>query len=239
MLLPDGSSQLIIALDEAERLLESASATTRRSFRQYWITGIQTKPVIYLAERAATTLCIQFENGGLNALFGIPAHEFHNDMIDASLIMSHDITDLRERLLACKDHFQIMNVVETFLLERLLSKDQEAAFLSFVAQKLCEENQPLFEVVRQTGYSQKHLIHKFKTLVGVTPKKYQKLFRFNKALGMLQQNEVNYAGIAFDCNYFDQAHFINDFNQMSARSPSKYLQIRKKYPHVLPLDVLR
>lgn len=241
MLLPDGSSQLIISLDEDERFLESiaSSAHTGKSFKNFWITGIQTKPVIYVAEKSATTLCIQFENGGLNALFGIPANHFKDDMVDASLVMSDEIGILREKLLSCTDHLQVMRVTETFLGKQLLNKEQDQAFLSFVIQCLCTQNQPLFEVVRQTGYSQKHLIHKFKTQVGVTPKKYQKLFRFNKALSLMQQEIVDYSEIAFSCNYFDQAHFINDFNQMSTKSPSQYLRTKRDYPHVLPLNAVR
>lgn len=242
MLLPDGSCQLIISLDENDRYVEDVASPykTRQSFKNYWVTGIQTRPVVYAAEKNATTLCIQFENGGLSAFFDIPAHEFKDQMVDASLFMSCELQHLREKLLKGENHQRMMSITTAFLEQRLVREVENSDFLSFVIKKMCEENQSLLQVVRQTGYSQKHLIHKFKTLVGITPKKYQKLFRFNKALRFMQQADaVNYSDIVFSCNYYDQAHFVNDFHTMTARNPSQYLRIEKDYPHVLPLNTLR
>ena len=242
MLLPDGNSQLIITLDDNERVLENTDVLSNRSqsFKSFWIAGIQTKPIVYKAEKNATTLCIQFNHGGLNALFGIPAHEFQDKMLDASLIINNELCILREKLLACNNHTQIIRTITLFLENKLSENVENLRFLSFVIKKMCDENQSLFQVSQHSGYSQKHIIHKFKEVAGVTPKKFQKIYRFNVALLFMHQSKnVDYSDIVFNCNYFDQAHFINDFRSMTTMSPSHYLQTKKDYQHVIPLDVLR
>jgi AraC-like DNA-binding protein len=75
----------------------------------------------------------------------------------------------------------------------------------------------------RTGLSAKRFIERFKTTVGVTPKHYCRILRFQRALAHAEEGRlVPWTRIAVDCGYFDQAHFIHDFRAFAGITPTGY-----------------
>ena len=67
------------------------------------------------------------------------------------------------------------------------------------------------------GLSAKRFIEQFEREVGVTPKRYCRIRRFQRALTLSHHDRrVDWTRVAMDCGYFDQAHFIHDFNRSRA-----------------------
>ena len=120
-LLPDGNAQLIVELDGNYRKIRGRNQESNLYFRKAWITGIQTNPVTYHSEQHASTLCIQFETGGLHALLGTPLTEVSNKMIDASLLLGKSIIQLREYLLECEEPSQVFTAASIYLENMLTS----------------------------------------------------------------------------------------------------------------------
>lgn len=69
----------------------------------------------------------------------------------------------------------------------------------------------------------------FQYTVGMSPKEYARVVRFQKALWFIQQNKNNYAGIAIDCGFSDQSHFIREFKAMSGHTPQTIRQYCEPY----------
>ena len=68
------------------------------------------------------------------------------------------------------------------------------------------------DVTDAIALSPKRFIERFKAEVGVTPKRYCRLLRFQRAVaGAHRGGAIDWAGLALSCGYFDQAHFIHDF----------------------------
>ena len=79
------------------------------------------------------------------------------------------------------------------------------------------------QISNKVGYSQKHLIKLFRDNVGVTPKEFLKIIRFQKTIEEIAAaKEIEWTAIANECGYYDQAHFINDFKIFSGFTPRKY-----------------
>ncbi|MFK7803595.1 MAG: DUF6597 domain-containing transcriptional factor [Anaerolineae bacterium] len=240
MLLPDGNSQLVIELDGNDRVLKDKQKRVDLALNRGWITGIQTQPVIYQSERKATTLSIQFEPGGLFALFGIPARKFQDAMIDTASIFECSLNELREKLLECQTAEGIIKTTCHFLEGRVLPSESKQALIHFIIGRLCTQNRPLTQISTEAGYSQKQLIQIFKDHVGVSPKRYQRILRFSQSLSILAaQPTADYSQILSACNYYDQAHFINEFRHFSGYRPSQYHAMTLDYPHVISLDTAR
>ena len=85
----------------------------------------------------------------------------------------------------------------------------------------------LRELSRGTGFSREHLIRRFREQIGLTPKAYANVLRFNHALATARMGNVSWAEIAHACGYYDQAHLINDFQRYAGRAPSSLLQDRR------------
>ncbi len=87
--------------------------------------------------------------------------------------------------------------------------------------------------------SQKKLIDEFKKFVGLTPKYYQRILRFNDLLQKIQHKDsVTWRDIAQDCGFFDQSHFIKEFRHFSGMNPEQFIgnEFHKTEPNFFPLD---
>jgi AraC-like DNA-binding protein len=75
--------------------------------------------------------------------------------------------------------------------------------------------------------SHKHFIDCFRREVGLTPKTFYRIRRFQDVLAGIQSRKaVAWADVACACGYYDQAHFVNDFVAFSGMNPSQYLERR-------------
>jgi AraC-like DNA-binding protein len=78
-------------------------------------------------------------------------------------------------------------------------------------------------VTEMSNLSPKRFIEKFKAAVGVTPKHYCRILRFQQTLAQAENGRrVDWTHIALDCGYFDQAHFIHDFRSFAGITPTGY-----------------
>lgn len=92
-------------------------------------------------------------------------------------------------------------------------------------------------IVDDVGMSQRQFIEIFRGEVGVTPKAFARLRRFQHVLGFVEHlTEVDWTDVALRYGYFDQAHFIHDFREFSGVSPSVYLKYRASRNHIAVHD---
>lgn len=76
---------------------------------------------------------------------------------------------------------------------------------------------------------QKQFVRIFRDQVGMNPKEYARVVRFQKALRSLQCGSHNFAAIAADCGFADQSHFIREFRKMSGLTPKSFQKYCKPY----------
>jgi len=101
------------------------------------------------------------------------------------------------------------------------------------------------QLARQAGLSEKRFIDVFSAEVGLTPKLFNRVVRFQRVLSQLDQcSAPNWTQLALNFGYFDQSHLIRDFLAFSGFSPADYLhrlrELRMQGLHVksnhLPLS---
>jgi AraC-like DNA-binding protein len=95
-------------------------------------------------------------------------------------------------------------------------------------------------VTDQIGLSPKRFIQVFRDQTGFTPKVFCRIRRFQQALDHMEgctegRGSVEWADVALDCGYFDQAHFIHDFRAFSGINPTSYLAHRTPHRNHVPL----
>ena len=82
-------------------------------------------------------------------------------------------------------------------------------------------------LAERIGWSRKHLITRFREQVGLPPKTYARVVRFNRALRMLDEcTTPRWTEIALRSGYYDQAHLIRDFAQFAGTTPTDYVARR-------------
>ncbi|MEN3338317.1 MAG: hypothetical protein V7647_1993 [Acidobacteriota bacterium] len=87
------------------------------------------------------------------------------------------------------------------------------------------------------GLSERRFIDRFRTEVGLTPKLFCRVRRFQEVVRRVHRaRAVNWSSVALSCGYFDQAHFINDFQAFSGLSPTTYLARKGDHQNHVPLS---
>lgn len=219
---PDGAIQLVIELDGNRRTLMPDGSHSHLSLKKAWIEGAQKQPSTYRIRQKETTLSIRFATGGFYALTEVPATEIKNTFIDAEAIFGPAILSLREQLLACREIHTIFEVVEKYFSNIISSPKEESCIIEYVINNI---DTPLSRLVEKTGYSHKHVIHLFKKYTGLSPKYFQQIRRFNSTLNdiLTMRYEVDWSNIVFNNGYYDQSHFIKEFNRFAGINPGDYL----------------
>ncbi|WP_420917122.1 helix-turn-helix domain-containing protein [Dictyobacter halimunensis] len=91
-------------------------------------------------------------------------------------------------------------------------------------------------IASEVGLSQRHFIQVFGEAVGLTPKLFCRVQRFQALLRSLEYGRpVHWAEAALNCGYYDQAHCIHDFQAFSGLTPSTYLSSRGQFHNHVPL----
>ena len=78
------------------------------------------------------------------------------------------------------------------------------------------------EVARQCGISPRQSRRTFLEQTGLGPKFLARVLRFRHAVAQASRAGGDFAGLALDCGYYDQAHLIRDFREFAGRTPAAY-----------------
>ena len=121
--------------------------------------------------------------------------------------------------------------MESWLLEKLTLPMRHHPAVHFaLTQLLSQKNQKMSDLADKVNLSQRRFIQVFKNQVGLSPKLFSRVMRFQemiKAIG--QKNDIDWLDVALSVGYFDQAHFIHDFKEFSGFTPTEFLVRRTKH----------
>ena len=81
---------------------------------------------------------------------------------------------------------------------------------------------PVGALAAELGWSRRHLGARFRDEVGVAPKTYARLVRFERAAALLARPEPDLAEVALGCGYYDQAHFNREFRALAGVAPGRF-----------------
>jgi AraC-like DNA-binding protein len=228
--LPDGTFELIINLQETPRkLFHDAGANGYDAFKRGWISGAHSKFLVIDALPQSSMIGVHFKPGGAAAFLGIPAEELAGRVIELDLVWGSAIWDWRDQLLAACTPGAKFGILERLLTQRLhrnkLRRSHSDAIAWALDRYMAEPDlQTITSVSSKVGFSHKHFIDLFRRQTGLSPKVFCRIRRFQKVLFEVQRRrEINWADVACSCGYFDQSHFVHDFNRFSGLNPSAYL----------------
>ncbi len=234
ILLPDGVAQLVIPLDETTRGYVDAAGS--HELKGGWFTGVHTSPICYLGEQNAATFCIRFSATGFYRLCNTPLQLIQDQIIPADEILGARFAALRQRLLDGKTTKDRIAVLESFFAASLENTDSGPSISTYVLHELARGQRTIRQIVDRSGYSWKHMIELFKADVGLTPKQYQRLLRFNRVLYLLHERPRASSSFTTADDYFDQSHVIREFRSFSGLTPHAYQSTDHAYPHVVATE---
>jgi AraC-like DNA-binding protein len=238
-ILPSGTIELVINLREDEiRIYDSLQLDCCRRFSGAIVSGPYKKCFTIDPLQHASIIGVHFKPGGAFPFFGVPADELADTHLDLDTLWGRHATELRERLCAAATSAERFSRLEDTLVARLRDAQDRHGAVS-IALKMFEQTNgaaSVRDVASRIGLCQRRFIQVFAGEVGLTPKLYCRVIRFQRAREIVRNFEApDWAWVAAKCGYFDQSHLIRDFKDFSGISPVNYL--RQASENVLPNHV--
>jgi AraC-like DNA-binding protein len=208
------------------------------------LSGVSTRySVIDTAEQECVAgVCVR--PGGTAAFFRMPAGLIRDSGIPLESVWGRRrAARLREQMLAAATPDARLAALEQAMADAWMPDAVDSA-VGFALHALARRPQVggIAAVADKIGLSPKRLVERFKTAVGVAPKRYCRILRFQRALACAERGRrVDWTRIAVDCGYFDQAHFIHDFRSFAGITPTGYDSGRtqfRNHVHFLQADSL-
>ncbi|MFE4573055.1 DUF6597 domain-containing transcriptional factor [Paenibacillus chitinolyticus] len=224
--LPDGSIELVFNLSEDR--INWIDQDYNGLFQKYGssvISGPHSRSFIIDTPVESAILGVHFKPGGIYPFLKMPVYELHNIHVSLDTLWGARAHDLHEVLLLSKtvdDKFRKLEESLIKLASRPLIRHPVVSFALNEFLGLPHKS-PLSDVIGQIGLSQRRFIQIFKEEVGLTPKLFCRLRRFQEVLSRIEHaKSVNWLDVAIACGYYDQMHFIKDFQAFSSLNPTDY-----------------
>ncbi len=181
-------------------------------------------------------LMILFAPTGLSRLFGLPIHEITNKIYAADDLFGPTAKELLDQLQNASGLQEMAFFADKFLANFLNKKKgihlpDSMTIISNGLSK-CKETLHPQEYAAMANMSLRNFERRFHEQVGVSPKMYARLLRFNRAVDLkMQQPAKDWASIAYEGGYYDQMHMIKEFKEFTDASPTHF------FSHTPPLRV--
>lgn len=248
-ILPTGKIELIFNFGTPYKVLDPHTLLPISHSKHHWIAGFQTESfVIRATGNRSHMLGIRFRPGGAYPFFPFPISELNDQVITMDLLWGRLADELFERLLEIKGVPGRVHLLQTLLCQKLRHNLHGLDIVQHLAHHIAHLNGlvNIKALSQDIGLSQKHLTYQFKRMIGVSPKKLSRIYKFQHVLETIDPSRpVNWTNIAHHCHYYDQAHFNKDFQAFSGLNPTQYLRLRAHHlghdltqgqaPHFVPI----
>lgn len=148
-----------------------------------------------------------------------------DQMPDLPSALGNTGRELEERIISARDTGQRIIILSSYLEKQLHDHemDDHPAISAVRHVNRSRGSHTVHKLSSQFNLSERQFERKFKEYSGFTPKKYLRLVRFGKACSQYGDADgKNLSEIALSCGYYDQSHFIKDFQAFSGYPPSKF-----------------
>jgi AraC-like DNA-binding protein len=221
--LPNGTMTLMINLGEDEfRTYHGPGASEVRRASGAVLGGPEARAVIIDTQEQRCGLAVSFRWGGAAPFFPLPLGETTNRLVGLADLWGRDGAVLRERLLEAPGPRERLAVLEHALLRRLPPASRADPAVAYAAAAL-ERGRLVREVCDDLGLLPKRFTRRFRDQTGLTPKLFARVRRIQRVVAAVgSRKPADWAGVAADHGYCDQAHLIDDFRDLAGITPGAY-----------------
>jgi AraC-like DNA-binding protein len=223
--IPDGRVMLNFNLGDAFTLEHDSKETKLKELSH--VIGADTGRARMGFGRHVEFLGVMFRPGRAAAFLGVPVDELTGRFTALTDLWGSRGRLLEEEVRDLRATRARIERIECELLRRLgRSEEPDERFASLADWIARHRGVVRVEKLSEaSGLSRQYLTRKFRRLVGVTPKQFCRLARFDALLQATYQNpQVNWAAVALDCGYYDQAHLIAEFKEFTGLTPSQFFR---------------
>jgi len=229
---PDGCVELIFSFGSPYLLLTTNPPTPLAAGA---IVGFQNKTMPILLRGTIQVVAARlFAWGALTLL-----HDNVGSITNAVTALGTDWDSLAERLKSqvTQGHYDAaVTSLEEFLVQRALLRKYDLKLIQTAA-KLLHHTKGEYRISELADYCEvsiRQLERGFRHVIGTSPKVFARILRFHEAQRRLMFDpDADLTLLAYECGYFDQAHYIKDFKAFTGQTPSEYAQQMREFQAIL------
>lgn len=224
-ILPCGTSELVVNLRNNEiHIHDPKQPEQYRRFSGAVFSGTYSRSFVCNAVQHEAIMGVHFKPGGVLPFLNAETSELANEHANLADLWGRSGLELYERLCSAATHQQRFRTMENVLRGRLQDHTGRQLQVNVALQMFAIGNGArVRNVAQEVGLSQRRFIQMFSSHVGLAPKLYCRILRFQQARVLAENLEPpDWATIAVACGYFDQSHLIRDFKEFSGSTPEIY-----------------
>jgi AraC-like DNA-binding protein len=180
----------------------------------------------------------EFTAGGAPAFFDLPMREIANRHLALDAAWGPLAAQMRECKLHAPTAERRLDVLERILRARLARGRTRHGAVGYAVREFLSRPSVvrIGDVTGRIGLSHRRFLDLFTAEVGLTPKVFCRVQRFQRVVQQVHRlREIDWARVAVDAGYYDQAHFIRDFQAFSGVNPTTYASHRGPHHNHVPL----
>jgi AraC-like DNA-binding protein len=206
---PDGSPELILNLG---RPFECGVDGSWQAQPRCFVAGQITGPLLLRCAGPVQIIGVNFRPHGLPDLLGLPAQEFTGRVATLDDLNLKRLIDLPRRA--------PLRELEARLLR--LARPSTDGVVGEAVRQIARSHgrSDIASLARGFGWSTRHFERRFLDRVGLPPKLYARMRRFQSVFPAIEDGTANWA---LACGYYDQAHLIRDFREFAGEPPAGLL----------------
>lgn len=217
--LPDGCIDVVLGFSGRADDPESAM-----------VVGTMTRALVL--DAAASPECfvgVRFRPGKAGAFLDVPASELTDLRVPLDDVWG-DAAEVRDALAGSRDAAQRVRALERVLRARVLPLVSPGLYdVDEAVRRIVEAGGSLgiTRLAPSLGVTRQHLARRFAQLVGVSPKTFARVVRLGRVIEHVRAvprgTAVNWSALALDLGYYDQAHLVDDFRELTGVTPTAWL----------------
>ncbi len=187
---------------------------------------LKTEAPILIPESDFGLIGFQLKPTGFFKLFGTPSDRLTDDIMDLYEVDAAGCSAILNQIQPDDNKDEIINILANYIIQKEKPEVDcgiiDDIIYDFIAN---QGNIRIKDVIRTREISSSKLRREFLKKVGLSPKYFAKIVQFNNILELLvEQKEDKLNQIALNCGYFDQAHFIHDFQKYLGMNPMAFVR---------------
>ncbi len=232
----DGCPGIIMLQSEREGFCDEK----KKKLPGIFLYGQTTEPVRFSAAGNVDVLGVCFQPHALKSVFGIDAHDLTSACTDVNHLTPSKQGKLSERLLnAISPHDQI-GILSRYLIDRIqVNKTPPDVGMSHAVSQIIQSGGSISirDIQRKLQQSERTLERKFKQAIGISPKLFSRICRFQHSLDQMRKsNYEKLSDIAYAHEYADQSHYIRVFKEFTGFTPLEFqkqtTEVVENFPHI-------
>ncbi|MDB6146635.1 MAG: transcriptional regulator, AraC family [Spartobacteria bacterium] len=234
-ILPDGCADLVINLSaNSVRIFDCPETESLVTMAGTVFCGPRSSPYGILPD-AAAVIGVHFRPGGVFPFLPMPAEELRNIHLTIDTLYGACAGELREQLVQASPVSAKFAILEQFLLRQMTKPLALHRVIGHAVHRF-QQNYAVASVLQEVGLSARRFSRVFSEQVGLTPKIFHRVQRFQKTIASLPMNRhINWSQVAFDSGYCDQAHLIHEFRSFCFVTPTAFVARNIAQRNHLPL----